>query len=80
MHLDKIYTHDLYDDAYSKVKYFNQRSWDVAMNTKSRREFEFYRQSFNQMVVNGEKDLNEYYVLLKLILDGPLIFLSENSK
>ena len=74
MKLDKPYTSDLFDETYVNLKYFNQRPWDVAMTRNVAEEFSYYQRQFNQDVINGIRDGNEYYVLLKLALDGPMIY------
>ena len=77
MQIDKLYSSDLYTDTYGHYKYFNQHPWDVAMSRKVAEEFKYYQRYFNQEVINGNKDGNEYYVLLKIALDGPIIFFGD---
>lgn len=72
--IDKLYSFDLYQDAYGKCKYFNQRPWDVAMSRNLKKEYDYFKSKFIQDVVNGVRDTNEYYVLLKIALDGPIIY------
>ena len=80
MKLDNIYSSDLFDEVYGKLKYFNQRPWDVAMSKNLAAEFEYFKQKFGQDVINGLRDGNEYYALLKLALDGPIIYFGPVEK
>jgi len=74
MKLDNIYSSDLFDEVYGNLKYFNQHPWDVAMTKNLAAEFEYFKQTLSQDVINGVRDGNEYYALLKLALDGPIIY------
>jgi len=74
MKLDKPYSSDLFDETYVNYKYFNQRPWDIAMNRKVHEEYEYFKKTFYQDVINGIRDENEYLVLLKLSLDSPMIY------
>lgn len=79
MQIDKLYSSDLYDETYGNCKYFNQKPWDVAMSKNIAKEFEYYKRKFYQDVINGNRDENEYFVLLKLSLDGPMIYFEQKN-
>jgi hypothetical protein len=74
MQIDSLYSSELYWETYKNYKYFNHSPWEVAMTKNIREEFNYFKKLYWQEVLNGTKDFNEYLVLLKLVLDGPLIY------
>ena len=64
----------LFEELFGTPKYFNQRPWDVAMTSRLRKEYEDFGNIFMQDVHDGKRDLEDYIFLMKMTLDGPVMF------
>ena len=64
----------LFEELFGSPKYFNQKPWDVAMTSRLRKEYEDFENIFMQDVHNGKRDLEDYIFLMKITLDGPVMF------
>lgn len=73
MKLDNPYSPDLFAEAYGSVKYWNHSPWDVAMSKSISEEFNYFKAQFQQDFRNEKKDCLQYLVLLKIILDRPML-------
>ena len=67
----------MFEKLFGTPKYFNQRPWDVAMTTRLRKEYEEYEQKVIQDVHNKKKDLADYILMMKVILNGPVMYFEE---
>ena len=64
----------LFEDLFGTPKYFNQRPWDVAMNSRLRKEYEKFEQLVRQEIDNGQlSDFDDLICLTKITLDRPMI-------
>ena len=64
----------MFESLFGTPKYFNQKPWDVAMTTRVRKEYEEFEHKVMQDVHNDKRDLEDYIYLMKMILDGPIMF------
>jgi hypothetical protein len=64
----------LFEELFGSPKYFNQKPWDVAMTSRLRKEYEDFENLFMQDVHNGKRDLEDFIYLMKITLDGPVMF------
>ena len=67
-------SHLMFEKLFGAPKYFNQRPWDVAMTSMLRKEYEDFEHKVMQDVHNGKRDLEDYIFLMKMILDGPVMY------
>jgi hypothetical protein len=67
-------SHLLFEELFGTPKYFNQRPWDVAMSSRLKREYKDFENIFMQDVHNGKRDIEDYIYLMKITLDGPVMF------
>ena len=67
-------SHILFEELFGSPKYFNQKPWDVAMTSRLRKEYEDFENLFMQDVYNGKRDLEDFIYLMKMTLDGPVMF------
>jgi hypothetical protein len=64
----------MFEELFGTPKYFNQRPWDVAMSSKLRKESEDFEHIVMQDVHNDKRDLEDYIFLMKMTLNGPVMF------
>jgi hypothetical protein len=69
----------MFDELFGNPKYFNQKPWDVAMTNRLRHEYEEYEHRVMQDVHNGKRDLEDYIFLMKMILDGPVMYFGDEN-
>lgn len=67
----------MFEELFGTPKYFNQRPWDVAMTTTLRREYEEFEQKIIQDVHNGKRDLVDFILIMKMLLNGPVMFFGD---
>ena len=67
----------MFEKLFGTPKYFNQKPWDIAMSTRLRKEYEEYEQKVIQDVHNEKKDLADYILMMKVILNGPVMYFEE---
>ncbi len=67
-------SHLMFGELFGTPKYFNQRPWDVAMTSRLRKEYEDFENIFMQDVHNDKRDLEDYIYLMKMTLNGPVIY------
>ena len=69
----------MFEKLFGTPKYFNQKPWDVAMSTRLRKEYEEYEQKVIQDVHNEKKDLADYILMMKMILNGPVMYFGDET-
>jgi hypothetical protein len=69
----------MFEELFGTPKYFNQRPWDVAMTSRLRKEYEDFEHKVMQDVHNDKRDLEDYIFLMKMILDGPVMYFGEEK-
>jgi hypothetical protein len=67
----------MFEELFGTPKYFNQRPWDVAMTSRLRKEYEDFEHKVMQDVHNDKRDLEDYIFLMKMILDGPVMYFGD---
>ena len=69
----------MFEKLFGTPKYFNQKPWDVAMSTRLRKEYEEYEQKVIQDVHNEKKDLADCILVMKMILNGPVMYFGDET-
>ena len=69
----------LFEELFGSPKYFNQKPWDVAMTSRLRKEYEDFEHKVMQDVHNDKRDLEDYIFLMKMILDGPVMYFGDDK-